>query len=239
MQVSAGPANACGIQSDGTLDCWGWNAYGNNYPPAGTFKQVSSGYVHACGIRTDGTMACWGENTDGKAVPISGVFTQVSAGEKHNCAIRTDGTVVCWGDGTGGKASPPGGTFTQVSAGIIHGCAVRTGGSFACWGYNAYGEAPELSISPSSLPDGNLGTAYSQTLTPGGGVAPYTFSVIEGALPDGVSLSASGIFSGPATTLGTFTFTVQVVDTSNISGSQVYTVDIIEPIKIYLPLLRR
>jgi PKD repeat protein len=70
-----------------------------------------------------------------------------------------------------------------------------------------------LVVTTASLPDGQVGVAYSQTLAATGGAAPYTWSVIAGVLPDGLGLNgATGEISGTATAYGTFAFTVQVDD---------------------------
>jgi uncharacterized repeat protein (TIGR03803 family)/YVTN family beta-propeller protein len=60
---------------------------------------------------------------------------------------------------------------------------------------------------------GQVGVAYSSALTATGGVAPYTFSIISGALPPGLTLNTStGAITGTPTTTGTYSFTAQVVD---------------------------
>ena len=70
-----------------------------------------------------------------------------------------------------------------------------------------------LSITTTSLPSGNVGNAYSATLTAIGGVYPYTWSVTSGTLPDGLHLNAStGAITGTPTTVGTSNFTVQAAD---------------------------
>jgi hypothetical protein len=58
------------------------------------------------------------------------------------------------------------------------------------------------SITTSSLPNGTVGVAYSQTLTATGGTLPYTWSIASGTLPAGLSFSASGVISGTPTTAG-------------------------------------
>ena len=71
-----------------------------------------------------------------------------------------------------------------------------------------------LTISASSLPAASQGVLYSEFLTATGGTPPYTWSVIAGSLPPGITLSSTGELLGVATSGGSFTFTVQVVDSS-------------------------
>src|SRR5207248_558738 len=133
----------------------------------------------------------------------------------------------CWGDNSLGQVSPlPSGTFSLVGVGYYHNCGVRDDGTVACWGYNGFGQAPQVSISPPTLPDGTEGDAYSQQISASGGASPYTFGVVGGSLPPGLSLSGSGLLSGNPTTGGTFTFTVQAVDDHAIGATRQYTVNI-------------
>jgi uncharacterized protein (TIGR03437 family) len=75
-----------------------------------------------------------------------------------------------------------------------------------------------LSIS-SALPNGTVKVLYSQPLGATGGVPPYTWSLISGAPPQGLSLSSSGIVSGTPGTAGSFTFGVQVTDTAGATAT--------------------
>ena len=60
-----------------------------------------------------------------------------------------------------------------------------------------------------------VGVAYSSALVATGGVPPYTFSIISGSLPPGLSLNSStGAITGTPTQAGTFNFTAQVVDST-------------------------
>ena len=63
-----------------------------------------------------------------------------------------------------------------------------------------------------SLPATQIGAAYVATLVAEGGNGALTWSVVEGTLPEGLSLSAEGVISGVSTTAGTSTFTVRVGD---------------------------
>ena len=76
---------------------------------------------------------------------------------------------------------------------------------------------PPLSISTTSLPDGNLSQTYSATLQASGGTGTRTWSLAAGSgpLPDGLTLSSSGVISGTPTVDTTFNFTVQVADSGS------------------------
>jgi hypothetical protein len=119
------------VLDDGTVKCWGYNAYGQ------------------LGI---------GSNTNTKApTEVLGNATQISAGDYHACAILDDGTVKCWGLNVYGQlgigsniinTNTPSGpidfgagrTAMQISLGAIHTCAVLDDGTVKCWGWNYYGQ---------------------------------------------------------------------------------------------------
>jgi len=68
-------------------------------------------------------------------------------------------------------------------------------------------------ITTASLPDGEVRVAYSQILAANGGTGPYTWSVISGSLPAGLSLdSSTGAITGTPTADGTDNFTIKVAD---------------------------
>jgi hypothetical protein len=68
-----------------------------------------------------------------------------------------------------------------------------------------------LTIVTGLLPNGDQNISYSQTLAAAGGSGIYSWSIIGGALPTGLSLTGNTI-SGTPTANGTFSFTVQVND---------------------------
>ncbi len=82
---------------------------------------------------------------------------------------------------------------------------------------------PKLTLTcPTST--GQVGVPYSSKLVATGGVPPYTFSIIAGALPTGLTLNpGTGAITGTPTAFGPFTFTAKVVDSSGNSVTGVAT----------------
>ena len=73
--------------------------------------------------------------------------------------------------------------------------------------------APPLSVITASLPGGTQYLPYSAALAASGGLAPYTWSVVSGSLPPGLTLNATGnAISGTPSTPGSFSFTLRVTD---------------------------
>jgi len=129
------------------------------------------------------------------------------------------------------SGSLPGG-LTLVAAGTISGTPT-TSGSFSftvkvtdsttptaqtaaqALSLTINSDATAVSISTSSLPSGQQGTAYNATLAASGGTTPYSWSVSAGSLPSGLSITpASGAISGTPTASGTYNFTVEVTDST-------------------------
>jgi hypothetical protein len=75
--------------------------------------------------------------------------------------------------------------------------------------------AAPVQITTSSVPSGQVGTAYTTTLAASGGTTPYSWSISAGALPAGLTLAAAGgTISGMPTTAGSFSFTTKVTDST-------------------------
>ena len=86
-----------------------------------------------------------------------------------------------------------------------------------------------LFIDTTVLPDGAVGTAYSATLTASGGMPPYSWSVIGGALPAGVTLASDGSLSGAPGEAGVFGVTVQVTDDVGTTASKALSLTAVDP----------
>ena len=77
------------------------------------------------------------------------------------------------------------------------------------------GGRPVMGVATTSLPSAVMGVSYNATLQAIGGKAPYTWSMVTGALPAGFAFSSSGAIAGTPTALGTSSFTVHVSDSSS------------------------
>jgi hypothetical protein len=87
-------------------------------------------------------------------------------------------------------------------------------------------EAP--TITTEALSGGTVGEFYCcGNLFASGGVQPYTWSVVAGALPPGLELpKGENTISGTPTTAGTFIFTVRVTDDLGAFDEQEFSITI-------------
>jgi hypothetical protein len=76
-----------------------------------------------------------------------------------------------------------------------------------------------LTIQTATLDPGQVGVPYHQQLTASGGSGPYSWSITEGTLPPGLSLSSTGMLSGTPSASGTFNFVITATDAKNASAS--------------------
>src|SRR6266511_2785647 len=91
--------------------------------------------------------------------------------------------------------------------------AVAAAVALAGAGTGAAHAATPLGLSPVALFPATSSIFYSATVSATGGTAPYTYSVVAGARPKGLTLSPDGTLSGvPDDIAGLFAFTVQARD---------------------------
>ena len=79
-----------------------------------------------------------------------------------------------------------------------------------------------LGVVPNLL-DGTQFAPYAETIYAVGGTRPYTFSVVGGSLPPGITLGAGGTFSGSTAVTGPFVFTVRVTDSAAQTADHTFT----------------
>jgi hypothetical protein len=82
-------------------------------------------------------------------------------------------------------------------------------------------------ITTTSLPIGAVDFPYGpEQIEVSGGLQPYTFQIVSGALPAGLSMNSSGAISGTPTEVVTANFTVRVTDSANVSTQQGLSIEI-------------
>jgi hypothetical protein len=139
----------------------------------------------------------------------------VTSSTNYWLAFCSDGNIVGAKAGTGYRRFKPA-TFASFTFPSTAGTGFTINTTYydltAGWGTIVI--AP-LDITTTSLPNGSVGTPYSQTLQATGGTTPYTWSKTAGDLPAGLTLASTGIISGTPTTVGTYNFTVQVTDSTS------------------------
>jgi outer membrane autotransporter protein len=87
-------------------------------------------------------------------------------------------------------------------------------------------------ISPATLPDGVVGTAYNQSLSSSGGIAPYTYAIVSGNLPVGIALSSAGAISGTPTLAGSYTANIRSTDDAGYNSTAAYTIAISDAVAV-------
>jgi large repetitive protein len=87
---------------------------------------------------------------------------------------------------------------------------------------------PALSITTATLPDATVNQPYSMTLAAAGGTSPYTFTIVQGSLPQQLNMSSNGVISGTPLTAGSSNFTARVTDSAARTADRVFTL-VVQP----------
>lgn len=91
-----------------------------------------------------------------------------------------------------------------------------------------------VQITTESLANAAIGETYSASPTTTGGLAPFTWAVVDGVLPRGLRLDEEdGVISGtPTQQAQTETFTIQVTDADSLESSDTQELTIVVPVVI-------
>lgn len=95
-----------------------------------------------------------------------------------------------------------------------------------CCKFNRFADQPFITNSAPDAPC--LGQAYSFMFEASGGTPPYTWSIGLGSLPNGLTLTETGLLEGTPELLGFFIFTVRLTDADGNVRGATYTLDVTE-----------
>jgi hypothetical protein len=91
---------------------------------------------------------------------------------------------------------------------------------------------PPLEFITESLKSLIVGYPFVHKIAVIGGTSPYTYKIMSGSLPDGVTLTTAGLLQGIPNKVGEKFFTVKVTDSLGEIISKGYTLEIVEPLQI-------
>jgi hypothetical protein len=84
-----------------------------------------------------------------------------------------------------------------------------------------------LEVATNALPSGTVGTAYSQTMVATGGTTNYTWTIVAGSLPAGLSLGSGGAIAGTPTAPGGPTYvTFRVTDSEGVAATRTLSITV-------------
>lgn len=97
---------------------------------------------------------------------------------------------------------------------------------------------PVLAIKTVAFANGMRGLSYSQALTAVGGSPPYSWTLVRGSLPSGLTL-ANGVISGVPIENGQFQLTFQVTDSQSGAAQRTLTLVVIAPPALAIEIAQR
>lgn len=122
------------------------------------------------------------------------------------------------------------GTPTAAGDATISVSARDANGATAAKSFLLRIKADGLFIITETLPDGVLGQPYTTGVTSQGGRAPFTWSILSGAIPPGVNFNPNnGEFEGSPSASGRFAMTVEVTDATGATSRRSYAFEVRPP----------
>ena len=97
--------------------------------------------------------------------------------------------------------------------------------------YTIFPLLKKLYFTDNAFGSGHVNEAYSKKIPFKGGIKPFTFEIVSGSLPDGLTLSSDGLLTGIPTQTGTYSFRIKINESSSFNQviQQDFTLSIYEP----------
>jgi hypothetical protein len=226
-QVSSSAASTHG-------DYWSADAFGNDQsseitvavvPGSGdwvgvTVRQVTPGTGYLA-IFFAGTFYIFNENGSTSPTVIVSTSGTLTAGDVMT--LTAIGTSITLYKNGSQVLTTTNSTYTSGAPGIaIYGTTPR----ISAWdATDAFG--PVVTVDTTTQANAAQNVKVRRWMQASGGTAPYSWSVVSGTLPTGLSLSSSGELSGTPTGTGASTFTVQATDSLSVSGTHSITLTVV------------
>jgi len=87
-------------------------------------------------------------------------------------------------------------------------------------------------LSPSFLKSIVIYTSYQKEIIVSGGKAPYTFTLLNGNLPSGITLMDNGRLEGISDKIGKASFVIKVTDTEGQTTEQNFSIEVVDRLSI-------
>ena len=252
--VSRARAYSAGVAATGGLPPYTWSAAGLQGLSINSVTGAITGVISATGSYTVSVTV-----TDAAHASAAASFTiavtvpqpplQINStnslpagvvGTAYNAVLTANGGNGNFSFSLGqGSSLPPG--LTINSSGVISGTPTTPGtfsfaaqvndtaGNVATAGFSILIRPAPLTVTgPATIPPVTLGGSISLQFGATGGVPPYSFN-FNGNLPAGASLGRTGLLSGSATAVGTYTFSIFAIDSTGTQASKSFTVTEVVP----------
>lgn len=192
--IAAGRSHVCGLTSEGTAWCWGYEALpipgGHPNPSflpnprcvtgAPPFDRISAGGYHTCAITPSDAAWCWGidalgagPTTLGSADPVPVIgghrFRDIAVGRFSTCGLDGSGVAFCWGpNGSGEIGNLPVGSTIRFDSPIQISGSLRfedLAGGIGAHNYCGITTQGQTACWGQGL-EGELGSGHSNSTTP-------------------------------------------------------------------------
>jgi hypothetical protein len=150
------------------------------------------------------------QTDQGGSIPVTATLMHDSSSRGVTWTLNGPGTLASQTIASVTYMSPPHSNVTQSQTATITATSVADATKSASVQLTVN---PWPAITTSGFQEGQTGTPYNETVNASCGTQPYSWSIVYGALPPGITLSPqNGVVSGTPTSPGTWYFNVQLTD---------------------------